>query len=463
MPKKRTTRIYARRRGGQTRYYADFRDYSDVGGKREALIPAGSASATSDPDVAKKLAADRLGQLEKKRRGRDLLGIERESTLKKYAARHLREKAKAGKVVPETLALAEGHLRSAILFFGADRDLRSIAARDVARWLEHLAAVPNGRGQACPECGVPASKTAAAGNADDPLLWNCPVCLEERDRFVRWRVPGLSDSTRRKYINDLSNLYRRAQSEGYVDTGYNPVSALMDKPTDPVATETDFLEVPDAALLLEAARLWKPDPSSDPFPHMYELLAAYLLTGGRKSEVLGLELDDISFDRRTVTFRTNRWRRLKTPAANRTVPMHPQLEEILRPYVFGGNAPPGRLLFPSHRGARGAKRGASGEQMLGNFGQSLADIAARAGLEASEVHPHMLRHTYASARIQTLDRGHPVSPWTVAKEMGHGGRALVDRIYGHLGEIRHRAEHVEYRVEQHADVLGARLVEVRAG
>ncbi len=47
-----------------------------------------------------------------------------------------------------------------------------------------------------------------------------------------------------------------------------------------------------------------------------------------------------------------------------------------------------------------------------------------------------------------------VSPYTVAKEMGHGGRALVDRVYGHLGEIRHRSETVEYRMEHHMAVEG---------
>ncbi len=50
-----------------------------------------------------------------------------------------------------------------------------------------------------------------------------------------------------------------------------------------------------------------------------------------------------------------------------------------------------------------------------------------------------------------------VSPFTVAKEMGHGGDSLVKRIYGHLGTLRHRSEVVEYRVEQHWEVLGKRL------
>ena len=42
----------------------------------------------------------------------------------------------------------------------------------------------------------------------------------------------------------------------------------------------------------------------------------------------------------------------------------------------------------------------------------------------------------------------------MGKELGHGGRALVDRVYGHLGEIRHRSEVVEYRVSQHLQVDG---------
>jgi hypothetical protein len=41
--------------------------------------------------------------------------------------------------------------------------------------------------------------------------------------------------------------------------------------------------------------------------------------------------------------------------------------------------------------------------------------------------------------------------------LGHTSTALVERVYGHLGVIRHRAEVVEYRVEQHAEALADRL------
>jgi hypothetical protein len=35
---------------------------------------------------------------------------------------------------------------------------------------------------------------------------------------------------------------------------------------------------------------------------------------------------------------------------------------------------------------------------------------------------------------------------------------MVRRVYSHLGEIRHRSEVVEYRVEQHRKQIGDRLL-----
>jgi hypothetical protein len=62
--------------------------------------------------------------------------------------------------------------------------------------------------------------------------------------------------------------------------------------------------------------------------------------------------------------------------------------------------------------------------------------------------------TYATARLQTLDNGAPVSPWTVEKELGHGSRDMLEEVYGRIGDVRHRSEAVEYRVEQHFDSKG---------
>jgi integrase len=73
----------------------------------------------------------------------------------------------------------------------------------------------------------------------------------------------------------------------------------------------------------------------------------------------------------------------------------------------------------------------------------------------------MFRHTYCAARLQTLDQGAPVSLFTVAKELGHGGEAMVRRVYGHLGQVRHRGAQVEYRTEAFEDKLKSRLAALR--
>jgi integrase len=170
----------------------------------------------------------------------------------------------------------------------------------------------------------------------------------------------------------LSNLYRRAQSEGRVPPGFSPVAAMLEKPTG-LHREARWLEVHEAALLLESARTLPPAlpqlVDALPADVAHALLATFLLTGGRQREVTGLEMSDVSFDRRTVTFRVNDFRRLKTLASARVVPLWPQLEEILRPFIFG--RPPGRLLFPSFVTGR--------EAMLTDWRGTLDRTAMRGG------------------------------------------------------------------------------------
>src|SRR5512132_543576 len=136
------------------------------------------------------------------------------------------------------------------------------------------------------------------------------------------------------------------------------------------------------------------------------------------------------------------WRRLKTRGSSRVVRLWPQLEAILRDYLRGPHRPAGELVFPSL---------ATGEEaMLTDTRKLLDRVGARAGWKPGEIRTKIFRHTYTAARLQTLDHGAPVSLYTVSRELGHGSLAMVEKTYAHLGEIRNRAEVVEYRVEQHA-------------
>jgi integrase len=95
--------------------------------------------------------------------------------------------------------------------------------------------------------------------------------------------------------------------------------------------------------------------------------------------------------------------------------------------------------------------------MLTDWRKSLDRVAVRAGWQAREIRTKAFRHTYCAARLQTMDAGAPVSPFTVSRELGHGSRTMVEELYAHLGTIRHRADAVEYRVGQHATALAERL------
>lgn len=436
MPKSSTkgrSRIYWRNQGAERRAYGDFRDFADVGGKREALVAKGAKTATSDPVVAEALVADRLTQLQERRRNKTLLGIERHAGLAEFAAHHLVQKQRSGRFTAQWLESVQNHLEAAIEFFCNS-------------------------GRALPR--DPKTKAPILDGISDGDL--ATIAVADVQRYTAWlgsrrthRGHTLGPSSQRKYLNSLSNLYRRAVSEGCVAPGYNPVQAMMDKPQDcPARQEAAWLEVHEAALLLEACRVGDRQRADMAMPPrmLHAIVATMLLTGGRPSEVLGLEVEDVSFDRKTVTFRPNRWRRLKTSTSLRALPLWPQLEVVLRDWLYGRDTPPvSGLLFPSIRGGG----------MVRDIRKALDAAADAAGWQRGEIRPYSFRHTYCAARIQTLDRGHPVSPWTVAREMGHGGRALVDRVYGHLGEIRHRSEFVEYRAEQHADFLRERLAALR--
>lgn len=407
-PRKRTSRIYWRARGGERRAYGDFRDYADVGGKREPLVPEGQHLATSDPDVAQAVATLRLRELEAKRRGRALVGETKRTTLAELARLHLIAKAQSNKFSTQWLAALQTYLERVLKILGEKRDPESVTVEDVRRLVAELRRLPNRRGS-----------TMGDGNV-------------------------------RHHLNALSGVFKRAASEGFVAPGFNPITAMLEKPAGKPG-EARWLEVPDAALLLESARIYQAPEAGTPFAHA--LLATFLLTGARETEVYGLELDDVSFERRTIAFRPNKWRRLKTPRSHRVVPLHPQLEEILRAYLKGPHRPAGDLLFPSF---------ATGQEAILTDTRKLIDhIAKRAGWKAREIRTKMFRHTYCAARLQTLDRGAPISPYTVSRELGHTSMGMVQKVYSHLGTIRHRSDVVEYRVEHHKRLLGNRLKGLR--
>jgi integrase len=498
-------RIYTRRQGGELRYYGDFRSF---GGKQEALKAEDETLATTDPVIAQKLFTDRLEQFQEGKRNKHLLGVRRSATLQKYASAHLVKKAKAGKVTETWLATLEHNLEAAIEFFGAGRDLGSIGVEDVQRFAEWLGEQPNGRGGKLAPGSQRQYLSALSNlfrraqgegilrgvNPVGALMDKPAAAAREAEWLEVWEGALLLESARTypAYVEQRANLAARLSSAlaGWGGDGAFALRRFQQalRQRGRVAADEQLERylrgeaiperpfVNDAAEILGVEPEWLRNGGGEllrPLPaYAHALLATYLLTGGRETEVAGLELVDVSFRRKTITFRPNEWRRLKTRSSHRTVPLWPQLEQILEEYLGSGDRPDGPgLLFPSGKastkreemkenGDGDAERRASG--MIADFRKSLDAIARRVGWQDGEVRTKAFRHTYCAARLQTLDRGHPVAEYTVGREMGHGGFSLVRKVYGHLGTIRHRSEVVEYRLEQHAEEIPPERIQLLA-
>ena len=375
-------RLYQKGRG----FYADFRDFADVGGAQEALKPPGERWATKDEDVAHRLLFGRLDELKAKREGKGSAQPD-DPRLEDYARRHLRLKRTRRR--ESTVQRDERSFRKLLEYFGADVRLSEIT---VARLLEYLE-------------------------------WRMTQRGRKPDNYI-------SPQTALHELHALSNLYRGAMRRGLA--AVNPVALLGDEKPRVERDEAVWLEVGEAARMLKEAANRDANPHPRALPYFQPVLATYLLTGGRRTEVFGLEVRDVDFEHGVVHFRPNDWRKLKNVKHCRTVPLWPQLREILDTYLERYDRRSG-LLFPAQGGG-----------MLKDLGGSIRATTKAAEID-KDVTTHTFRHTYTATRMQTLDHGQPVSPWTVASELGHQSFDLIKKTYGHLQQVRHRSNVVEYR------------------
>lgn len=322
-------------------------------------------------------------------------------TLCAYAAEHLQRKTAAREATARWLECVRLHLDEAVRVLGPETPLPEIGVRDVERLVEALLHRSNRRGS------------------------------------------SLSPATVNHYLNSLSNLFRRAVADGWADR--NPVQLLLCRPHAPPRT-APWLTAEEVGTLLDWMQRRVPRRPDRAAPFAFEVVATFAYTGVRSSELTGLRRDDVDLDRLLLHVRANRWRRLKSRCAERAIPIFPEFAAILERYLRRGRHSGDDLLFRSPVMAR--------ERPMANLrrifdplplpirlggGGALPDAG-----EKLHVRPRLLRHSYCAARLETLDRGAPISPYTVARELGHQGLAMVLRVYADLGSLDHRTEHVSY-------------------
>ena len=184
---------------------------------------------------------------------------------------------------------------------------------------------------------------------------------------------GLAKATRARRLSSIRQLYRFAFDEGWRTD--NP--ALRISGPGKVQRLPKTLGTDEVARLIDAAC----DTGRTPGEKLrnaalFELLYA---TGMRVSELVGLRRAAVMRDASYLTI-TGKGQK------ERIVPLNDRARDALKAYLE--TLPPGSWLFPAS--------GETGHLSRQVFARDLKLLAARSGLSAARVSPHVLRHAFAS-------------------------------------------------------------------
>ena len=224
-------------------------------------------------------------------------------------------------------------------------------------------------------------------------------------RAVMAAVADRSESLQHKVLITMRQLFSTARQNGLV--GRDPTEGVRTTPhAAPVSRK--YLSPAEASTLLQAV--------SEPRARAFVGLCLY--SGLRKEEALGLKWTDIGDGRLTVaramTFGSNRQldtQELKNKASCRVLPVPDALQEIL------DSTPRLSVYVVPAAGGGDMSRSAFSALWRGHV----------AAVAPFPVHPHMLRHTYATMLYRA---GVPLRP--AQHLMGHSSITMTAQIYTHL-------------------------------
>jgi integrase/recombinase XerD len=155
------------------------------------------------------------------------------------------------------------------------------------------------------------------------------------------------------------------------------------------ASETPYpkkvLHLPEILTQAEVARLI--DATETPFQRI--LIMTLYATGARRAEVAALKVSDIDSQRMVVHIHGGKGRK------DRDVMLSPALLEALRTYWRGLRHKPTVWLFPGNRWHTSSRPVTT--KVLWT---ACRQAAVRAGLEHKHIHPHTLRHCFATHLLE---------------------------------------------------------------
>jgi integrase/recombinase XerD len=238
------------------------------------------------------------------------------------------------------------------------------------------------------------------------------ITTEQLEQYLaELRAAGLSPATIARRVAAVRSFFRH--------------QALLGARTDNPAAELDLprrrrtlprtLSPAEAERLVEAANGATPRALRD--RALVELLYG---SGLRVSEAVGLHKSSVDLDARLV-------RCTGKGSKERVVPIGRQATEALRRYLARGRP----YLDSRHRPELFLNAKGGGLTRAGVF-LILRQLAGKAGLEAERVHPHLLRHSFAT---HLLEGGADLR--SVQEMLGHADLATTE-LYTHVSDRRRR-------------------------
>lgn len=241
-----------------------------------------------------------------------------------------------------------------------------------------------------------------------PALGDCPL-------------PDITTDMIQKFLTDRQHLARNTLHTMLVLVSEILDSAVEDGiiPRNPAISKRVFIpsekRTKRKALTLEEVQdvirqLYRSEDMTD-----RRLLALMLFTGMRRGEILGLRWEDIDFEKdtisvsRAVSYTSNQpiLSSTKTKNGVRTIPLNPQLKELLQPiaaegFIFGREKPITKMVYI---------------RLFRNISNNFDLHGATA---------HVFRHSYLSLLNQA-----GVDPKTIQAIGGHGNFLMTYDLYVH--------------------------------
>ena len=254
------------------------------------------------------------------------------------------------------------------------------------------------------------------------------VTTDELERYVAdLRASGLAATTVARRISAVRAFFRHLALLG----------ARADNPSADLDLPRRTRRLPRTLSPAEVERLIEAAAGTDPRSLRDRALVELLYGAGlRASEAVGLERGGVDLDERLV-------RCLGKGGKERIVPIGRPAVQALRRYLARGRP----FLDRRHRpelflNAKGGPLTRAGAFLI------LRRLAARAGLDPGRVHPHLLRHSFAT---HLLEGGADLR--SVQEMLGHADLSTTE-LYTHVSDRRRREAY--FQAHPHARRRGFR-------